>query len=130
MMAPEDKASALKRERERQRLTNAYHRVFKTKDGELIIADIKTQFATDSQVFLPGYDFNPVVAALRDGQRGVLIHIETMLRRPVIADGDIEGLIITEELIPWIGVYRPIDNPNKDYLIAAYADLQEIWDPD
>jgi hypothetical protein len=90
MMAPEDKASALQRERERQRLTNAYHRVFNTKDGALIIADIKQQFATDSQVFLPGYDFNPVVAALRDGQRGVLIHIETMLRRPVIGDGDIE----------------------------------------
>lgn len=90
MMAPEDKASALKRERERQRLTNAYHRVFKTKDGELVIEDIKHQFATDSQVFLPGYDFNPVVAALRDGQRGVLIHIECMLRRPVIGDGDIE----------------------------------------
>ena len=90
MMAPEDKSAALQRERERQRLTNAYHRVFNTKDGALIIADIKHQFATDSQVFLPGYDFNPVVAALRDGQRGVLIHIETMLRRIVIADGDIE----------------------------------------
>ncbi len=90
MMAPEDKASALKRERERQRLTNAYHRVFGNKDGQTVIDDMKAQFATDSQVFLPGYDFNPVVAALRDGQRGVLIHIETMLRRIVIADGDIE----------------------------------------
>ena len=90
MMAPEDKASALKRERERQRLTNAYHRVFSNKDGQMVIADMKAQFATDSQVFLPGYDFNPVVAALRDGQRGVVIHIESILRRPVIADGDIE----------------------------------------
>jgi uncharacterized protein (DUF736 family) len=50
--------------------------------------------------------------------------------RVMITDGDIERLIITEELIPWIGVYRPIDNPNKDYLIAAYADIAEIWDPD
>jgi hypothetical protein len=32
-----------------------------------------------------------VVAALRDGQRGVVLHIEAMLRRPVIADGDIEA---------------------------------------
>lgn len=90
MMAPEDKAAALKRERERQKITNAYHRVFKCKEGEMVLADIRNQFATDSQVFLPGYDFNPVVAALRDGQRGVLIHIETMLRRPLIADANIE----------------------------------------
>jgi hypothetical protein len=90
MMAPEDKAAALRRERERQKITNAYHRVFGNKEGAAVIADLKTQFATDSQVFLPGYDFNPVVAALRDGQRGVILHIEAILRRPVIADGDIE----------------------------------------
>lgn len=89
-MAPEDKAAALRRERERQKTTNAYHRVFSTKEGAAVIADLKAQFATDSQVFLPGYDFNPVVAALRDGQRGVILHIESVLRRPVIADGDIE----------------------------------------
>jgi hypothetical protein len=89
-MAPEDKAAALKRERERQQITNAYHRVFSSKEGQAVIADLKAQFATESQVFLPGYDFNPVVAALRDGQRGVILHIEAVLRRPVIADGDIE----------------------------------------
>jgi hypothetical protein len=64
--------------------------VFSTKEGQAVIADLKAQFATESQVFLPGYDFNPVVAALRDGQRGVVLHIESVLRRPVIADGDIE----------------------------------------
>jgi hypothetical protein len=89
-MAPEDKAAALRRERERQKITNAYHRVFGSKEGAAVIADLKTQFATDSQVFLPGYDFNPVVAALRDGQRGVILHIEAILRRPVIAYGDKE----------------------------------------
>ena len=90
-MAPEDKAAALRRERERQKTTNAYHRVFSTKEGQAVIADLKAQFATESQVFLPGYDFNPVVAALRDGQRGVVLHIESVLRRPVMADGDIES---------------------------------------
>ncbi len=89
-MAPEDKAAALRRERERQKITNAYHRVFTSKEGQAVIADLKAQFATESQVVLPGYDFNPVVAALRDGQRGVILHIEAVLRRPVIADGDIE----------------------------------------
>lgn len=90
MMAPIDKAEALKRERERQKIINAYHRVFNSKDGQAVIADMKHQFATESQVFLPGYDYNPVVAALRDGQRGVILHIETMLKRPVIADANIE----------------------------------------
>lgn len=90
-MAPEDKVAALRRERERQKITNAYHRLFAGKDGQMVIDDLKHQFATDSQVFLPGYDFNPVVAALRDGQRGVVLHIEAMLRRPILADGDIEA---------------------------------------
>jgi hypothetical protein len=90
MMAPNDKAEALRRERERQKITNAYHRVFGGKEGAAVLADLKTQFATESQVFLPGYDFNPVVAALRDGQRGVILHIEAVLRRPLIADANIE----------------------------------------
>lgn len=90
MMAPIDKAEALKRERERQKTISAYQRIFSSKDGQAVIADMKHQFATESQVFLPGYDYNPVVAALRDGQRGVILHIEAMLRRPAIADGNIE----------------------------------------
>ena len=39
-MAPEDKAAALRRERERQKTINAYHRVFGGKDGEQVIADL------------------------------------------------------------------------------------------
>lgn len=89
MMAPIDKDAALKRERERQRTILAYQRVFEGKDGQRVLSDLKTVFSTESQVFLPGYDYNPVVAALRDGQRGVVLHIEAMLRRPSVADGDI-----------------------------------------
>ena len=90
MMAPIDKAAALKRERERQRTINAYQRVFANKDGQAVIDDLKTVFSTESQAFLHGFEFNPIVAALRDGQRGVVLHIEAMLKRQVIADGDIE----------------------------------------
>ena len=46
-----------------------------------------------------------------------------------ITDGDIEKNIITEELIPYIGVLRPIDKVT-DYLIEIYPSIQEIWDPD
>lgn len=90
MMAPADKAAALQRERERQKTINAYHRVFAGKDGATVIADLKAQFGTEHQAFLHGFEYNPIVAALRDGQRGVVLHIESMLKRPVIADGNIE----------------------------------------
>lgn len=89
-MAPIDKSEALKRERERQRTILSYHRAFEGKDGQRVLDDLKNVFATESQVFLPGYDYNPVVAALRDGQRGVVLHIESMLRRPAVADANIE----------------------------------------
>lgn len=46
-----------------------------------------------------------------------------------ISDEDIEKQVITEECIPYIGVYRPIDKVT-DYLIEIYPSLQEIWDPD
>lgn len=49
--------------------------------------------------------------------------------RIAIADEDIEKQIITEECIPFVGVYRPIDKVTE-YLISIYPSLQEIWDPD
>jgi len=49
--------------------------------------------------------------------------------RIAISDQDIEKQVITEECIPYIGVYRPIDKVT-DYLIEIYPSLQEIWDPD
>jgi len=49
--------------------------------------------------------------------------------RITISDSDIEKQIITEECIPYIGVYRPIDKVT-DYLIEIYPSLHEIWDPD
>ena len=89
-MKPEDKHAALNRERERQRTINAYHRVFLGEEGKVVLEDIKRSFATDSQAFSPAQDFNPIPAAIRDGQRGVILHIEAMLRRQPAADGDIE----------------------------------------
>lgn len=49
--------------------------------------------------------------------------------RVTITDGDIEKQVITEELIPYTGVFRPIDKVTE-YLISIYPSLQEIWDPD
>jgi len=89
-MRSEDKQAALSRERERQKTINAYHRVFLGEEGKAVLDDLKRSFATDCQAFSAAQDFNPIPAAIRDGQRGVLLHIESMLRRQPAADGDIE----------------------------------------
>lgn len=85
----DDNQAALVRERERQKTINAYHRVFVGEEGEAVLEDLKRSFGTEFQVFLPGQDYNPIAAAIRDGQRGVVLHIEQMLRRTPGADGDI-----------------------------------------
>jgi hypothetical protein len=90
MRPADDKLAALDRERERQRTINAYHRVFLGEEGKVVLEDLKRSFGTDGQAFLPGHDFNPIPAAIRDGQRGVVLHIKAMLRRQPAADGDLE----------------------------------------
>lgn len=89
-MKPEDKQAALNRERDRQRTIMAYHRVFLGEEGQTVLDDLKKSFGTELQMFSPAQDFNPIPAAIRDGQRGVVLHIEAMLRRTPVADGDIE----------------------------------------
>jgi uncharacterized protein (DUF736 family) len=49
--------------------------------------------------------------------------------RVTINDEDIEKQLVTEELMPYTGVFRPIDKVTA-YLIQIYPSLQEIWDPD
>ncbi len=49
--------------------------------------------------------------------------------RVTVTEGDIEKMLITEELQPYTGVFRRI-NKVTDYLISIYPSLQEIWDPD
>lgn len=89
-MKPEDRQAALNRERERQRTINAYHRVFLGEEGQTVLEDIKRSFGTDHQAFSAAQDFNPIAAAIRDGQRGVVLHLEAMLRREPAADGNLE----------------------------------------
>ena len=90
MTKPDDKLAALNREREKQKIINAYHRVFLGEEGKVVLDDLKKSFGTDFQAFSAGQDFRPIPAAIRDGQRGVVLHIEAMLQRSPRADGDIE----------------------------------------
>lgn len=87
-MTADDKSAALKRERDKQRAVVAYHRAFGGEDGAAVLADLRKSFGTDFQAFLPGHEWNPIVAAIRDGQRGVVLHIEAMLRQAPEADGN------------------------------------------
>lgn len=67
-----------------------------------------------------------IVAVLVRGEGG-LYHL--YWDRVTIVDDDIERMLITEELIPYTGVYRRISKVT-DYLISIYPSLQEIWEPD
>lgn len=53
---------------------------FNCTDGELVIADLEKAFGTNLPAFTPNADgaFDPVRAAVRDGQRQVILHLKAM----------------------------------------------------
>lgn len=83
----------LERQKELQRITNAYHRAFASEDGRLVLSNLKAYFRMTRPAFERGlahHAYDPIAAALRDGQREVLLFIEHKLSQPVTADGDID----------------------------------------
>jgi hypothetical protein len=84
------------RARRMQRIVNAYHRVFRSPDGELVLADLTAAFGFNLPTFLatgtkPGeIKYNRTYAAIRDGQRQVYLHIQTRLDTPVRGDADFD----------------------------------------
>lgn len=68
--------------RAKARLTNAYHRTFETTDGQLVLEHLREKFGSHFPVFLQNKDggYCPIQAALRDGQRMALLHIELILK--------------------------------------------------
>ena len=84
----------LERQKELQRITNAYHRVFNTEDGKTVLANMKAYFRMTRPAFERGlshHAYDPIAAALRDGQREVILFIEHKLSQPIVADGDIDS---------------------------------------
>ena len=53
---------------------------FNIPDGELVVADLEKAFAPNLPAFTPNADgsFDPIRAAVRDGQRQVILHIKAM----------------------------------------------------
>lgn len=78
----------LERQRELQRLTNAYHRVFTSEDGQTVLQNLKAYFRLNRPAFERGiaHAYDPIAAALRDGQREIILFIEHKLSLPVVAD--------------------------------------------
>jgi hypothetical protein len=81
-----------------QGLTRAYQKLFKSKEGKLILANLKEAFGTEHQAFqlrladdtgkqaIFGYD--PLHAAMKDGSRGVILHIESKINEVIEADNE------------------------------------------
>jgi hypothetical protein len=82
----------LERSRAMQRVTNAYHRVFGTEDGKLVVENLKAYFRMNRPAFerTLGRTFDPIAAAVRDGQREVVLFIEHKLSLPAVGDADVE----------------------------------------
>lgn len=83
----------LEKARKAQRIVNAYHRVFGSADGKLIMEDIKAAFGVDFPAFIPQergrhMEFDPYHAAIRDGQRQVFLHVMARLSAPAAGDDE------------------------------------------
>ena len=79
--------------RHRQRVINAYKRAFDGADGKLILDDLTQAFGLQMPAFLPSAtaSFDPIHAAIRDGQRQVQLHIQARLSGPNQGDANIES---------------------------------------
>jgi hypothetical protein len=82
----------LERSKSLQRINNAYHRCFTSEEGKVVLDNLKAYFRMNRPAFerTLGRPFDPLAAAVRDGQREVLLFIEHKLSLPVVADGDVE----------------------------------------
>jgi hypothetical protein len=91
----EDKSVAAAKER--QRIINAYHSVFGTPDGKVVLAHLHKYFRTDRPAFERNLQprFDAIAAAIRDGQREVLLFIEHKLGESAVPDGDVTAPDVT-----------------------------------
>jgi hypothetical protein len=82
----------LERSKSLQRINNAYHRCFTSEEGKVVLDNLKAYFRMNRPAFerTLGRPFDPLAAAVRDGQREVLLFIEHKLSLPVVGDADVE----------------------------------------
>jgi len=90
MSTPDEKA--LEKQRRLQREANAFHRTFDSDEGKLVLSLLQTKFKMDKPAFLPPYDTH--AAAIRDGQREVILYIQEVLKIPVTGDANITDPVL------------------------------------
>ena len=56
---------------------------FESDPGKLVISDLEKAFGINAQAFLPQGDrpYDPIHAAIRDGQRSVLLHMKAVANK-------------------------------------------------
>lgn len=88
-MTPEATVEA---EKKSQRVTNAYHRVFQSEDGQMVLEHLRSYFRINRPAFQRSmhHPYDPIGAALRDGQREVILLIEHKLAEPAVGDADFD----------------------------------------
>lgn len=77
-------------------IVRAYQKVFKSKDGQVVLAHLNKSFNTGEPAFQlrvaddsgqrPVYCYDPIHAALKDGGRAVMIHIEKLRDQKIEPD--------------------------------------------
>jgi hypothetical protein len=92
-ITPED----LQRAKERQRTINAYHRTFSSEDGRRVLEDLKSVFGIQFPAFVPrqGGEYDTHHAAIRDGQRQVILHVESVLAEEMQGDANVDQPQVT-----------------------------------
>jgi len=80
--------AVLESDKKAQRVTNAYHRVFQSEDGKIILDHLHNYFRTNRPAFQRSMHnaYDPLHAAMRDGQREVILFIEHKLAEPAVGD--------------------------------------------
>jgi hypothetical protein len=81
------------RKQDVQRRVNAYNRLSLSTEFKLVLEDLRESFGMDQPAFLP-LDKKPTIydshyAAIRDGQRSVLLHMEARMRAKVLGDNEV-----------------------------------------
>jgi hypothetical protein len=78
-----------------QRIGNAFRRLFATEDGKIVLDHIRETFGLHMPAFIPQErgrhcEYDPIHAAIRDGQRQVWLHIKAILAAQAAGDANIE----------------------------------------
>lgn len=82
--------AALEARKKVQRLNNAFHRVFGGEDGKMVLDYLRSYFRLERPAFERSlnHPYDPLAAALRDGQREVILFIDHKLTEPLMGDAD------------------------------------------